>query len=203
MLIVNQDNLRISSTTRLVKRADIQTISEVMDILSDAHREADAIRQQAQNEFESQKQLGYDKGMEIVKKESAIRKFEQVEEAISYLNSMENKIVEIVLTALRKCIAEIGNRELLVQVIIKAMQSIMQKQQQATLKVSPDMLPVIQERLHDILAKFPGVNYINLMDDVSLKGVECILETDAGNVNASLEVQLSAIETTLKKCFTR
>lgn len=203
MLIVSQDNFTIESTTRLVKRAEAQSLSEALDILGAARQEAAAIKQRAQEEFAAQKQLGYDKGMEAAKAESVIRKFEQVEEAISYLNSMENQIVEIVITALHKCIAEIGDRELLVQVIIKAMQSIMQKQQQATLKVCPDMKPTIQERLNDILAKFPGVNYINLMEDPSLKGVECILETDAGNVNASLEVQLKAIEAALKKCFTR
>ena len=63
------------------------------------------------------------------------------------------------------------------------------------------MLPTVKERLNEILSKFPGVNYINLMDDPRIKGVSCIIETDAGNVEASLDHQLAAIEKALGKCF--
>ena len=201
MLIIRQGNLQIETTGRLVKRAEAQSIAEAMDVLSAAQKEAEDIRQQAKEEFEAQRKLGYDKGLEDSKEEIAIQKLEQVEKSIDYLGSMENKIVEIVLTALKKCVAEIGDRELMVQVVQKAMQAVVRNQQQVVLKVSPEMLPTVKERLNDILSKFPGVNYINLMDDPHIKGVSCIIETDAGNVEASLEHQLAAIEKALGKCF--
>ena len=201
MLIIRQGNLQIETTGRLVKRAEAQSIADAMDVLSAARKEAEDIRRQAGEEFEAQRKLGYDKGLEDSKEEIAIQKLEQVEKSIDYLGSMENKIVEIVLTALKKCVAEIGDRELMVQVVQKAMQSVVRNQQQVVLKVSPEMLPTVKERLNEILSKFPGVNYINLMDDPRIKGVSCVIETDAGNVDASLDVQLSAIEKALGKCF--
>ena len=201
MLIIRQGNLQIETTGRLVKRAEAQSIAEAMDVLSAAQKEAEDVRQKAQEEFEAQRKLGYEKGLEDGKEEIAIQKLEQVEKSIDYLGSMENKIVEIVLTALKKCVAEIGDRELMVQVVQKAMQAVVRNQQQIVLKVSPEMVPTVKERLNDILSKFPGVNYINLMEDGKLKGVSCIIETDAGNVDASLDVQLAAIEKALRKCF--
>ncbi|MBQ2336625.1 MAG: HrpE/YscL family type III secretion apparatus protein [Victivallales bacterium] len=201
MLIIRQGNLQIETTGRLVKRAEAQSIAEAMDVLSAAQKEAEDIRQQAREEFEAQRKLGYDKGLDDSKEEIAIQKLEQVEKSIDYLSSMENKIVEIVLTALKKCVAEIGDKELMVQVVQKAMQAVVRNQQQVVLKVSPEMLPTVKERLNEILSKFPGVNYINLMDDPRIKGVSCIIETDAGNVEASLDHQLVAIEKALGKCF--
>ena len=201
MLIIRQGNLQIETTGRLVKRAEAQSIAEAMDVLSAAQKEAEDIRQQARKEFEAQRKLGYDKGLDDSKEEIAIQKLEQVEKSIDYLSSMENKIVEIVLTALKKCVAEIGDKELMVQVVQKAMQAVVRNQQQVVLKVSPEMLPTVKERLNEILSKFPGVNYINLMDDPRIKGVSCIIETDAGNVEASLDHQLAAIEKALGKCF--
>ena len=201
MLIIRQGNLQIETTGRLVKRAEAQSIAEAMDVLSAAQKEAEDVRQKAQEEFEAQRKLGYEKGLEDSKEEIAIQKLEQVEKSIDYLGSMENKIVEIVLTALKKCVAEIGDRELMVQVVQKAMQAVVRNQQQIALKVSPEMLPTVKERLNEIISKFPGVNYINLMEDSHLKGVSCIIETDAGNVEASLDNQLAAIEKTLRKCF--
>ena len=201
MLIIRQGNLQIETTGRLVKRAEAQSIAEAMDVLSAAQKEAEDVRQKAQEEFEAQRKLGYEKGLEDGKEEIAIQKLEQVEKSIDYLGSMENKIVDIVLTALKKCVAEIGDRELMVQVVQKAMQAVVRNQQQIALKVSPEMLPTVKERLNEILSKFPGVNYINLMEDSHLKGVSCVIETDAGNVEASLDNQLAAIEKTLRKCF--
>ena len=201
MLIIRQGNLQIETTGRLVKRAEAQSIADAMDMLSAAQKEADAIRQQAKEEFEAQRKLGYEKGLEDSKEEIAIQKLEQVEKSIDYLSLMENRIVEIVLTALKKCVAEIGDRELMVQVVQKAMQAVVRNQQQISLKVSPEMLPTVKERLNEILSKFPGVNYINLMEDGKLKGVSCTIETDAGNVDASLDMQLAAIEKALRKCF--
>ena len=201
MLIIRQGNLQIETTGRLVKRAEAQSIAEAMDVLSAAQKEAENIRQQAREECEAQRKLGYDKGLDDSKEEIAIQKLEQVEKSIDYLSSMENKIVEIVLTALKKCVAEIGDKELMVQVVQKAMQAVVRNQQQVVLKVSPEMLPTVKERLNEILSKFPGVNYINLMDDPRIKGVSCIIETDAGNVEASLDHQLAAIEKALGKCF--
>ena len=184
-----------------MKRAEAQAVASALELLDAARKEADDIRQKAQEEFEAQRKLGYEKGMEDSKEEIAIQKLEQVEKSIDYLGTMENKIVDIVLTALRKCIAEIGDHELMVQVIQKAMQAVIRNQQQIALKVSPEMLPTVKSRLDEILSKFPGVNYVNLMEDSKLKGVACILETDAGNVDASLDIQLSAIEKALRKCF--
>ena len=201
MLIIKQGNLQIETTGRLVKRAEAQSIAEAMDVLSAAQKEAEDVRQKAQEEFAAQRKLGYEKGLEDGKEEIAIQKLEQVEKSIDYLGSMENKIVEIVLTALKKCVAEIGDRELMVQVIQKAMQAVVRNQQQIALKVSPEMLPTVKERLNEILSKFPGVNYINLTEDSHLKDVSCVIETDAGNVEASLDNQLAAIEKTLRKCF--
>ena len=201
MLIIRQGNLQIETTGRLVKRAEAQSIADAMDMLSAAQKEAEDIRQKAQEEFETQRKLGYEKGLEDGKEEIAIQKLEQVEKSIDYLGSMENKIVEIVLTALKKCVAEIGDRELMVQVVQKAMQAVVRNQQQIALKVSPEMLPTVKERLNEILSKFPGVNYINLMEDSHLKDISCVIETDAGNVEASLDNQLAAIEKTLRKGF--
>ena len=201
MLIIRQGNLQIETTGRLVKRAEAQSIADAMDMLSAAQKEAEDIRQKAQEEFKTQRKLGYEKGLEDGKEEIAIQKLEQVEKSIDYLGSMENKIVEIVLTALKKCVAEIGDRELMVQVVQKAMQAVVRNQQQIALKVSPEMLPTVKERLNEILSKFPGVNYINLMEDSHLKDISCVIETDAGNVEASLDNQLAAIEKTLRKCF--
>jgi len=201
MLIYRHGKLEEESHGRLIRRAEAQSLDRVLDAMAAAEQEAEEIRRQAREEFENQKRKGYEEGLEDGNGEIALKQLELVEKSVDYLNSMENTVVDIVLAALRKCIAEIGDRELLEQVIIKAMRAIVNNQARVTLRVSPDMLQAVRERLKDILAGFPAVNYIEAEADESLNGVSCLLVTDVGNVEASLDRQLANIEKVLRKCF--
>ena len=64
MLIVRHGNLQIEASRRLVKRAEAQAVASALELLDAARKEADDIRQKAQEEFEAQRKLGYEKGME-------------------------------------------------------------------------------------------------------------------------------------------
>ena len=105
--------------------------------------------------------------------------------------------------SLKKCIMEIGDKELVVQIVRKVMNAVVRNQRQITLKVAPDMVPVVRERLDEILAEYPLLNEIDLQEDPRLKGTACMIETEAGIADASVETQLAAIETSLKKHFSK
>ena len=110
---------------------------------------------------------------------------------------------QIVLKALRKCVDEIGDEELVVQVTKKAMKAIVRNQQQITVKVNPQMAPVVKGRLDDILKDFPSLNFIEVVEDDKLDTRSCIVETAAGSVDASIDGQLAAIEKSIRKNFER
>lgn len=201
MILLKQGNIEISSPRRLIRRDEAQAIIQAAELLQNASQEADAIRQQAQDEFAKQQQLGFQQGLDEGKTEISLQKLGLVEKSVEYLGQMENRVVDIVLAALRKCVAEINDRDLMVQIILNAMRAIVRNQQQVTLKVSHEMVPVVRERLQDIISRFPSVNYIDVIEAPNLTNRACILETDAGNVDASLDAQLDAIEKALKRCF--
>lgn len=201
MLILQKSNLELGASRRLVKASEVAAIHTLESLLSSAESEARSIVAAAQAEYERQKQLGYEAGVDAGKEDISFQKLDLVEQSIEYLEKMENRVVEIVLTALRKCVDEIGDRQLMVQIILNAMRAIVRNQQQVRLKVPSAMVADVRSRLQEILSRFPNVNYIDVVEDEHLEGLSCVLETDAGNVDASLNVQLAAIERVLRKCF--
>lgn len=132
-----------------------------------------------------------------------MQKLDLLDESVRYMESVELKMADIVMKALRKCVAEIGDRELVVQIVRKSMQAVVRNQRQITVKVAPEMVPVVRARLDQILRDFPSVAAANVVEDAHLSGTACVVETEAGLVEASVEGQLAAIEKSIRKNLNR
>jgi type III secretion protein L len=52
----------------------------------------------------------------------------------------------------------------------------------------------VRERAQQLLERFPGVGMMDIVPDNRLKGDAAILESEMGVVEASVELQLKAIE---------
>ena len=52
---------------------------------------------------------------------------------------------------------------------------------------------LVRSRINDILAAYPGVGYLDLLADGRLEHGACILESEIGMVEASLEGQIEAL----------
>ncbi len=203
MLLLGVGPAEIHSTGRLVKASEVGQIASAEEILDAARKEAEAIRAAAQEEFNRRHEEGYEKGLKDGKAEIMMQKLDLLESSVKFMEGMEDKMAGIVIKALRKCVDQIGDEELVVQITRKAMRAVVRNQQQITVKVSPAMVPVVRARLTEIQAEFPSVNFIDVGEDAKLDDRSCVVETDAGVVDASIETQLDAIEKSIRKNFAK
>ena len=60
-------------------------------------------------------------------------------------------------------------------------------------------IEVVRERINDILAAYPGVGYLDLVPDSRLARGACILESEIGMVEASLEGQIEALRSAFQR----
>jgi type III secretion protein L len=79
------------------------------------------------------------------------------------------------------------------------MRAVIRTQRQVTLKVSPEMVAAVKERVALLKADYPTVETLDVVEDPRLKGVSCVLETEAGVADASVETQLAAIERSIQR----
>ncbi len=203
MLLVKNQSFELSSASRLVKADDVHTACNAQAVIAAAEAEAAKLVDAAKIAFEEERRRGYAKGIEDVQAEVSRRKLALAEESAAFMASVEQKMGDIVMKALRKCVDEMGDRELVVQIVRKVMKAVVRNQRQITLRVAPDMVEPVRSRMNDILADFPHLDEVDVQEDPRLKGTACTVETAAGIADASIETQLSAVEESIRRRFAR
>ena len=203
MLLLKQKSFEVESAGDIVKAEDAATLANAEAIIAAATHEAELIHEDALKATEEERKRGYEQGLADGKREIMMQKLDLLDESVTYMQGIEDKMAGIVMNALRKCLDEIGDKELVVQIVKKAMHAVVRNQKEITLKVAPDMVETVRARMNDILARFPGVTFADVEADAKLRGSACVVETEAGSVEASAETQLEAIERSIEKHFNR
>ena len=199
MLLIGKPDFTLTSDRRLVKASEVATVMSAAEIVAAAEAEAARIREEAKAAFEEEKKRGFEKGLQDGKLEIAMQKLEQVDQSVAFMESVEGKMADIVMKALKSCVVEIGDREMVINIVRKTMNAVIRTQRHVTLKVAPEMVAVVKERVSALRVDDPTVETVDVVEDPRLKGPACILETEAGVADASVETQLAAIERSLKR----
>ena len=199
MLLIGKPDFTLTSDRRLVKASEVATVQSAAEIVAAAEAEAARIREDAKTAFEEEKKRGFELGLQDGKLEIAMQKLEQVDQSVAFMESVEGKMADIVMKALKSCVVEIGDREMVVNIVRKTMNAVIRTQRHVTLKVAPEMVQTVKERVSALRLDYPTVETFDVVEDPRLKGPACILETEAGVADASVETQLTAIERSLKR----
>lgn len=203
MLILSDNNLTVESSSRRVSAGEASTVEELQQILDTAHAQAEAIRASAQEEVAQARAQGYQQGLDDGQAEIIQQKIKMVERSVSYLAQLEGRVVDVVMAVLNKCMGEIDCQQVIVGIIDRAMASVVRTQRQMTIRVAPGNLEVVRQHIVALRERYPSVTTLQAAADESLSDTDCVLDTDAGTVDASLKVQLAAIERAFRQCFNR
>jgi type III secretion protein L len=199
MLLIGNPDFTLTSDRRLVKASEVATVKSAAEIVAAAEAEAARIREEAKAAFEEERKRGFEKGLQDGKLEIAMQKLEQVDQSVAFMESVEGKMADIVMKALKSCVVEIGDREMVVNIVRKTMNAVIRTQRHVTLKVAPEMVAAVKERVSALRVDYPTVETFDVVEDPRLKGPACILETEAGVADASVETQLEAIERSMAR----
>lgn len=203
MLLIEKPDYKLASDRRLVKASEVATVRSAEEILAAAEAEAARIREEAKSAFAEEKKRGYEKGLADGKMEIAMQKLDLVDSSVKFMESVEGKMADIVMKALKSCVVEIGDKEMVVQIVRKTMKAVIRTQRQVTLKVAPEMVESVKERVTALRAEYPTIESLDVVEDPRLKGPACILETEAGVADASVDTQLAAIERSIERHVSR
>ena len=188
---------KLSSGARVLKAGDYQLRHQAEQLLADARREADALVDGAREAFEQQQSLGYEEGKETARMEAVEQIMDSVGQAVDYFANIENDVADVVLASVRKIIAGFDDTELTVRVARNALE-VVRDQRRVTLRVNPGDETAVRTRIGELLTGYPGIGYLEVVADHRLKVSGCILETELGVIDASIDLQLQALKNVLK-----
>ncbi|MEI7783761.1 MAG: HrpE/YscL family type III secretion apparatus protein [Betaproteobacteria bacterium] len=171
----------------------VQAWQDAQQLLAQARQEAERIRAEAVQAYEDEKQRGYEEGVAMARMDEAERLIENATRTVDYFAGIEQKIVALVMNAVRRIMADFDDTTRVLAVVQSGL-SVMRNQKQLTLRLSPEHAATVRERAQHLLERFPGVGMMDIVPDNRLKGDAAILESEMGVVEASVELQLKAIE---------
>ncbi len=203
MLLIEKRDFKINSSSRIVKADEVAAIRRAEEIVAAAEAEAERLKSSAQAAFEAERKRGFEQGLEEGRAKVIADKLDFVYESAAYMADVEGKLADVVIKALWKCVSQIGDRNLIIEIIRKLMKAVIHNQRHVALKVAPDMVQEVRARLDEVLADYPALEHVDIEEDSRLKGASAIIETEAGIADASIETQLAAIEASIRKHFAK
>lgn len=196
MLVLRQIGAEVAPRGVVIKADDYAAVVEARAVVEAATRERDRILAEAREEYARQKEAGYAAGFERGKAEMAEQVVATVSQSAQYLAQLEGTLVDVVMKALRRILGECDERERTERVVRTALE-LLRQQHQVRIKLPPAQLELLRDRLSALQAAFPRIHSLEVMADPRLPADGCVLETELGVIDASLETQLRAIEKAL------
>jgi len=192
---------------KIIKDAE-EKASQIMD---DAKQKSLEVREAAREEgYKTGLEEGYEKGIQEGQAKGRQQGLdtarEMIEEALEIkqraletkeriVKEAEEEIIRIVMEIARKIVGEQfkTDREAILGPVKKALEKCAFSAR-VIMKVSPEDYDVVELSKSRLMAEIEGISQIEIIAEDTLSQGSCLLETDAGFINSSLEVQLDRIE---------
>ena len=192
-VILTANQLNVDPSCRVMKAENYATFLEAEQIINTAKEQARQIVEQAKEAYEQEKQRGYQDGLDESKVDQADQMLKVVSRTINYLSDVEQTMADILLSGVKKIIGEYDQEQLAVNLVRNALQHV-RNEKQVSIRIPPSQYNMVKARLNDILADYKGVGFVDLVADQRLSTGDCIMESEIGVVDASVDVQLKALQ---------
>lgn len=188
----------IDASDPVVPAAEAAAWLEASALLEHARQEAAQLLGSARQQLEAERERGYQQGLEEARLELTERMIETASRTVELFASIEQRMVSLVMDAVRRLMADFSDTERVMAVVRSAL-SVLRNQRQLTLRIAPEHVEQVRARATELLEHFPGVGILDIVADPRLKLDATILESEIGLVEASIESQLQAIEQGFQK----
>ncbi|MFK0571414.1 HrpE/YscL family type III secretion apparatus protein [Endozoicomonas sp.] len=192
-VILNNVRLELDPNCRVLKADDYVVYLEAQEIIKAAQQQAEGIVEEARKAYEHEKKRGYQDGIAESKAEQTEHMLKVVSRTINYLSDIEDTLANILLSGVKKIIGEFNQEELAISLVKNALQHV-RNEKHVTIRIPPAQYSAVQARLNMILAEYKGVGFLDLVADPRLSAGDCIMESEIGVVDASVNVQLMALQ---------
>lgn len=192
------DGMVVAPGRKVIKAADYQAYLDAKSIVAEAREQAQRIVTEADEAYRRERERGYDDGQREASDAFAEQMIEVVSNTIDHYASVESTIVDLVMMAIKKILGDMEEKDRITKLVHHAL-TVVRNQSRVTLRVSPLQVDMVKESLGAITAGLSGIGFVDVVTDNRLGRGSCILETELGIVEASLDAQLAALHGALAK----
>lgn len=179
----------------VVRREDQGVFTTATELLEAVDRHCRDVRASLDQEVAAAREEGFRKGLEEGRSKASELHAQTLRDTASYLTSIQESLVEVMIGCVRNLILELPARERMSQLVGRALKDL-NGAQKLTLSVAPAASIIAGQVITDLQQRYPELTMeVKVRPD--LADDACTLESPLGVVDASLESQLAAIRSGL------
>lgn len=186
--------------TPIVKKEEFSALLEARDIVAQARRYGEALKAELHEQVEAARRAGYVAGTEEARIDFSATVVSTVAEMETAFARLELRIVNTVMGALQQILGRIDDRTLMEQLVRRVLSQSRQGKE-LRLRVSAAQFDEVNRWLSDVIKEFPDIEFVDVVKDASAMPGTCVLESEFGAIDASLDVQLAAVRRGLVSAF--
>ena len=182
---------------KVIKSVDYRQLVGYEDLLREVARREKEREVKATEELGNSIRRGREEGLVQANQELAEQLLAFTLRMHDNLRNVEHALVDVVVDAVRKIVHDFDD-ETLVKNTVRSSLELVRGSKKLIVRVHPQMQEVVREQLSEPQKR---ISHVEVLGDSALKLDECVLESDVGIVNASVELQVEALVAALRKAF--
>ena len=194
------DLSRPDVSRKIIKARDFWAYRDARHAVDEALKRKEQILESAQEAYRSERERGYSEGNESARLEQSGSMMEIVTQTVEYYGRVESQMVELVLEAVRKVVSEFDDRER-VSTVVRNCLDLARTQKHLRLSAHPSQVEFLREHVEGLRREYPNIAQIEVHPDAKLAPDACLVESDIGIVEASLQGQVDVLRETLVSVF--
>jgi type III secretion protein L len=194
LFLMNGRTPAVAPGTRLVKAPEAGPFLDALELSAKAAAMEADMAKRAEEAYESRRRQGYQDGLDAGRDEYALKIMDTVMASVEYLEKLEGDLARIVEEAVRKIIGDLPSDQVAVGLVRKAL-SLMRDDRRVVVRVSPEDEPAVSQALQGPSGRSP---FFDVRADGRFSPGKCVLESDLGVVEASVETQLRNLSEALR-----
>ncbi len=172
--------------------------AQAEQILNNAQQEVEELKNQAYAQGEKQ---GYDDGyrkglgeLEALKQEVATEKLQLEETYQKQLTEMEPQLVDALINVFENVFSiQFSEKKDFIVHLLQSSFSKIDSSKEYLIRVSREDYPYLQEHREDIVSELPQTASVEFVEDLTLNKNQCLIETDGGVFDCSLDTQMESL----------
>jgi type III secretion protein L len=185
---------------QVLKAREAMTFFEAEELVTALQARTRDLDASAETIYRQRHEDGYRDGLQAGKMEYAGKILETVMSSVEYLENLEVSLVRIVGEITRKLLGEMEHDEVIVRLVRQALHAV-RSERKVMVRVSVKDETAVRQGLAGLLQQKDGgaAGFLEIVPDPDLLPGSCILESEMGVIEASLEAQLKNLEDALLK----
>ncbi|MDK1492977.1 FliH/SctL family protein [Sinorhizobium sp. 7-81] len=177
--------------------ASAQAMVDAEQLLDRARRDADALTAAARESVTMIETAAKEAGLKAAQAEIQDRLTAIAVGTLRIMEQNEQRIVDMALHIARRVIDTVAPENAAVDIALQSLRFVGESSV-VRLRVTPSLVESVRKRLNELLTAMTSRSIVEVIPDPGVNDAGCILETDAGLVDATIEAQLALIESGLR-----